>query len=245
MRILVINPNTSDSMTRAIGETARQCANPGTDVDTVCATRGPRSIDGHVDHYLSAVGVLERIAMTQGEYDGYVIACFGDPALNAAREMVDVPVVGMAEAAMHMACMLGDKFSIVSTLDRARPMIEELVSRYGLVTKCASIRTTGLAVLELEEDPALTALHLEKQGRVAVEVDGAETLILGCAGLVGFDKSLGDAVGVPVIDGVVCGVKIVESFVECGLATSKVSMFKSTDRKEVIGYDGVFDRIYK
>ncbi len=244
MNILVINPNTSESMTDAIRESARRGAGPGVNVDVVSAARGPRSIEGNLDHCLASVGVLERIAGSIGKYDGYVIACFGDPALEAAREMVDCPVVGIAEAAMHMACFVGSKFSVISVLDRARPTTEELVRKYGLWEKCASIRTTGIAVLDLERDPERAATRLEEEGRIAVQENGAEVLLLGCAGLTGMNERLAKAVGVPALDGVVMAVSLVEMLVRHQIRTSKKAMFMRPEKKGIVGYGSAFDVIY-
>ena len=117
--IQVINPNTSPGMTETIGAAARAVAAPGTEILAVCPSEGEPSIAGHFDEAIAAVGVLEQIkAGRQQGVDGHVIACFGDPGLLAARELAQGPVVGIAEAAMHMATLVATRFSIVTTLPR-------------------------------------------------------------------------------------------------------------------------------
>ena len=152
MRILVINPNTTQAMTDEIAQVARAAAATGTEIDCVSPESGPRSIEGYTDEVLAAYHTVDLVAQTKGRYDGYVIACFGDPAIAACREISDVPVVGIAEAAFHMASLVAYKWSIVTVLPRVKPFMEEVVHRNGMEHKCASIRCTPLTVLEIEAD---------------------------------------------------------------------------------------------
>src|SRR5262245_39245550 len=148
MKIKIINPNTTESMTRKIGEAARTAAAPGTDVITVSPAAGPVSIEGHYDEAVSVIGLLEEIQQGEADgIDGYVIACFGDPGLLAAREAARGPVLGIAEAAMHAASMVATGFSVVSTLERTRILTEHLVAAYGMMRFCRKVRATELAVL--------------------------------------------------------------------------------------------------
>ncbi|HEV8308516.1 MAG TPA: aspartate/glutamate racemase family protein [Methylomirabilota bacterium] len=223
MRIVVINPNTTASMTRKIGEAARAVAAPGTEIVTGNPAGGPVSIEGHYDEAVSAVGVLEEVLRGEAEgADGYVIACFGDPGLLAAREAARGPVLGIAEAAMHAASFVATGFSIVTTLARTRVMAQHLVESYGMTRFCRAIRAIDLAVLDLErEGSEARALVLEECKRAAAE-DGAGAIVLGCAGMADLAAEVQAAVGVPVIDGVAAAVKFVEALVGLGLGTSKV-----------------------
>lgn len=153
MRILVVNPNTSEEMTRDIGEEARRYARPGTEIETVCPAWGPRSIEGHHEEALAALATLETIRERADTFDGVVIACFGDSGLAAAREVSPVPVLGIAEAAMLLACTVAHRFSVVTVLPRVKPMLESTVRLHGLEARCASIRTTPLTVLDCQRDP--------------------------------------------------------------------------------------------
>jgi len=140
MNILVINPNTTQAMTDAIREVARVAAGPGTEIECVSPAGGPRSIEGFTDEAIAGYHVAETVARMRDGYDGYVIACYGDPGLAACRELADVPVIGIAEATFHMASLIAHKWSVVSVLPRIKPLLEEVVARNGMQLRCASIR---------------------------------------------------------------------------------------------------------
>jgi len=235
MRILVINPNTTAAMTHEIGKVAEAAARPGTTIECVNPPAGPASIEGHADEALASYHLVELVASTRGRYDGYVIACYGDPALAACREVAEVPVVGIAEASFHMASLVAHKWSIVTVLPRVKPMLEELVARNSMQERCASIRCTPLTVLEIEEDIERTKRMMTDEARQAVSDDGAEAILLGCAGLGPIDKVIQEAVGVPVFDGTACAVSLVESLVSYGVTTAKVAAYLDPEPKELRG----------
>jgi allantoin racemase len=233
MKILVINPNTTMSMTEAIGEACRKAAQPTTEITAVSPQRGPRSIEGYVEDYVAAVATLETIAENRGRYDAFVIACFGDPGLHAARELVEEPVIGIAEAAMHMSCLVAHKFSIVSVIHRIKPMLEDMVKAAGMTERCASIRTTELAVLDIEKDYDKAQEMLIDESRRAMEEDGAEAICLGCAGMGPLDKCG-------------CAVKMAEACFDYGIKTSKFKAFRAPEPKEYVDwpvFSGSFTRV--
>nr|BFF14099.1 hypothetical protein GCM10025699_54020 [Microbacterium flavescens] len=157
MHVRIINPNTSSSMTRSIGVAARAAASPSTVVTAVEPSMGPASIESHFEEALAVPGLLERIS--EGERDGvdaYVIACFGDPGLDAARELASGPVIGIAEAAFHAASFVARRFGVVTTLERTTGRARELVDRYGFRPACTEVRACEIAVLDLD-DPASEA----------------------------------------------------------------------------------------
>jgi allantoin racemase len=236
MRILVVNPNTSEEMTNDIGQAARRYARADTEIETVCPDWGPRSIEGHYEDYVAAVATLEVVRERAAEFDGVVIACFGDPGLPAAREVSPVPVVGIAEAAMLTACTVAHRFSIVTVLPRVKPFLEDVVRYHGLDSRCASIRTTPLSVLDCERDPSAAEREIVKASRAAIEHDGAEAICLGCAGMGPLDKAVQAQIGVPVLDGTACAVKLLEGIVDYGLFTSRVAAYKQPEPKEFVGY---------
>ncbi len=222
MRILVINPNTTASMTAKIGAAARAVARPGCEVRAVSPAMGPVSIESHYDEALAVPGLLQEI--TAGEragVDGYVIACFGDPGLKAARELARGPVVGIAEAAMHLASMVGTRFSVVTTLGRTIGQARHLAEAYGMDRFCANVRACELPVLELEEPGSQARERIVAECRLALEQDGADCIVLGCAGMADLCAHIQQVLGVPVIDGVAAGVQLAESLVALGLRTSK------------------------
>ncbi len=236
MRLLVINPNTSEEMTADIGDAARRYARPDTELETVCPEWGPRSIEGHYEDYVAAVAMLEVVRERAADFDGVVIACFGDPGLAAARELSPVPVVGIAEAAMLTACTVAHRFSVVTVLPRIKPFLEDVVRYHGLDARCASIRTTPLSVLDCERDPAAAEREIVKASRAAIAEDGAEAICLGCAGMGPLDKAVQAEVGVPVLDGTACAVKLLEGLVDYGLYTSRVAAYKEPEPKEFVDY---------
>jgi allantoin racemase len=222
MKIKVINPNTTDSMTRKIGEAASAGAAAGTHVVAVSPAAGPVSIEGHYDEAVSVIGLLEEIQKGEADgVDGYVIACFGDPGLLAAREAARGPVLGIAEAAMHAASLVATGFSIVTTL-APRVIAQHLVESYGMTRFCRGIRATDLAVLDLEKPGSQARRIILDECRRALAEDGAGAIVLGCAGMADLATEIQQTLGVPAIDGVAAAVGFVEVLVRLGLATSKV-----------------------
>jgi len=235
MRILVVNPNTTGSMTALIGECARAATSgPGVTVDAVNPAHGPVSIESHRDEALAAVNVVDVI--TSGEaagYDGYVIACFGDPGLLAAREVASGPVVGIAEAAMRTAGYLGRSFSVVTTLARTVGHAWDIARQYGVGDLCAGIHACEIAVLDLETDPTARA-RIQQACKQALLDDGSDVIVLGCAGMADLCADLSAELGVPVIDGVAAATAEVEKLVRLGLRTSKHGEFAAPLPKEIV-----------
>lgn len=222
MRIKIINPNTTWSMTEKIGACARAVARPGTEIIAVSPAMGPASIESHYDEALAVPGLLQEIAVgEQAGVDAYVIACFGDPGLKAARELARGPVVGIAEAAMHMASLVGSRFSVVTTLARTTGQAWHLAEAYGMARFCAKVRACELPVLELEQPGSQARERITDECRRALAEDGCDTLVLGCAGMADLCEHLSGVLGVPVIDGVAAATTLAESLVALRLSTSK------------------------
>ena len=221
MRILVLNPNTTRSMTDKIAAAARRAAAPGTEIVAKNPARGPASIEGFYDEAMSLQGLLEVIRATP-DADAVVIACFDDTGLDAARCLTDRPVVGIGEAAYHMASLISNKFSVVTTLARSVPALEHNLHRYGLAHRCARVRSSEVAVLELEEPGSNAAARIgEEIGRAMAE-DRAEAIVLGCAGMTDLTERLAAEHGLPVLDGVSCAVAMAEAMVRLRLKTSRL-----------------------
>ena len=238
MKIKVINPNMTDSMTESIGIAARKYANPDTEIVAVSAKSGVSSIECYVDEFLSVPAVLEEIAKGDLEgCDAYVIACFSDPGLQAAREVTDKPVLGICESAIMAAKVLAPSFSIVSVLDRGVKLTADIVESYGAASFCKSIRSSGLGVLDFGRDPERGMRALEEQCKLAVKEDKAECVLLGCAGFVDFVEKLNKELGVPVLDGVSPAVKFAEAMVGMKLSTCKYNTWKAPEPKDYIGYN--------
>lgn len=234
--IQVINPNTSLAMTETIGAAARAVAAPGTEILAVCPTQGVPSIEGHFDEAIAAIGVLEQIkAGREQGVSGHVIACFGDPGLLAARELAQGPVVGIAEAAMHMATMVATRFSIVTTLPRTVIIARHLLQQYGFEQHCAALHAIDLPVLALEDGTGLAQEKVREGCIQAKRQDGSGAIVLGCGGMATLARELTIELGIPVIDGVGAAVKMVESLVALGLSTSKHGDLDYPVRKTLSG----------
>lgn len=223
MRIQVINPNTSADMTRQIGAIASAAASVDTQVETVCPAHGPQSIESHVDEAIAAAAVLDCVAEgVAAGLDAHIIACFGDPALLAARELARGPVIGIAEAAMHAASMVATRFSVVTSLARTAVQAEELLMRYGFERHCRRIRAVELPVLAIADETACSAsARIGEECRRARDEDGIGAIVLGCAGMGAQATALSAELGLPVIDGVSTAVRLAEALVGAGLFTSK------------------------
>ena len=233
MRLLVVNPNTTASMTAKIGACARAFASPGVEIIARNPPDGPASIEGHYDEAMSTPGLLAEIRRGEAEgVDGTVVACFDDPAIGACRELATGPVIGICEAAMHAATMIATSFSVVTTLPRAVPIIEELALRYGMERRCRRVRAADIPVLALEEEGDARERILAEV-REAVAQDRCEAVILGCAGMADLTEWLTREAGVPVIDGVVVGVRMVEALVGAGLRTSKIGAYAAPRAKHI------------
>jgi allantoin racemase len=222
MRILIINPNTTASITEKIGASARTVANPGTEVTTVNPDKGPVSIEGFYDEAFAVPGLMEEIKKGEAQgYDGYIVACFDDPGLSAARTITSRPVVGICEAAIHMATLVALRFCIITTMQRSVAGAEELVRRYGVSDRCR-VRWIEASVLDTEMPGTDVAAQLRSEVQKTVREDNAEAVLLGCAGMADLSGALTQEFGLPVIDGVAAAVKLTEAMIGLGLETSKV-----------------------
>lgn len=236
MRILVVNVNTTRSMTDAIVASARSVASPGTEIVGLTPSFGADSCEGNFDSYLAAVGVMDAVVRHQGAYDAVVQAGFGEHGREGLQELLDVPVIDITEAAGHVACLLGHRYSVVTTLDRTVPLIEDRIRLAGLDSRCASVRSSGLSVLELEEDPEAAVKAITAQAHHAVHEDRAEVIVLGCGGMAGLDEAVAAATGVPVVDGVTAATRLAEALVGLGLSTSKIRTYATPRAKRLSGW---------
>ncbi len=221
MNILLINPNTSTAMTEGIAAAARHVCAPGTSILATQPSFGPASIEGHFDEAIAAAGVAEQVRLAPA-HDAVVIACFGDPGLDAAREATSAPVLGVAEAAFHAASFLATGFSVVTTMTRTCVIAEHLLHRYGFERRCRGVHGTDLPVLALEDGGVACLPVIEAKAREALERDRSGAIVLGCAGMAALCTELSRRLGVPVIDGVGAAVKMAEALVGLGLRTSGV-----------------------
>ncbi|MDR9804861.1 aspartate/glutamate racemase family protein [Rhizobium hidalgonense] len=243
MRILIINPNTTASMTEKAAAAARAVAASGTEIIAATSSMGPVSIEGHYDGALAIPGLMHELKERQAGYDAAVIACFDDTGLEAARSFADVPILGLCESAVVTAGFLAQRFTVVTTLERSRVLIDNLVRRYGMGDR-AKVRASDIPVLELENaaSDAIGKLRAEIERALA---DGAEAIVLGCAGMTDLARQLQAIYGVPVVDGVAAAVKQAEALVSLGLSTSKRGSYASPLPKPFVGALSAFSPALK
>ncbi|MEQ8292790.1 MAG: aspartate/glutamate racemase family protein [Roseovarius sp.] len=224
MKIHVVNPNTTASMTRAIAEVARATARPGTEIVASNPARGPASIQGYYDVAACLPGLMAEAARYP-DIDALVVACFDDTGVDALRAMLDVPVIGIGEAAYHAASLISARFSVVTTLPRSVPGLEANLTRYGLMARCVSVRASDVPVLEVEGGGRDAERLITGQVKRAIDEDMADCIILGCAGMSELRSRLSRRFDLPVIDGIGCAVGFMETLVSTGLRTSKAGAY--------------------
>lgn len=209
--LLLINPNTTASITELVLRTARGFASTGTTLRAVSGAFGPRYIASRVGYAIAGHAAVDALANDRGHKDAVILACFGDPGLAALKEISDVPVVGMAEASILQACAVGKRFSIVTGGERWKAMLEEFVVAQGLGPRLASVRTVAPTGADIARNPRAALSLLARSCTACAREDGADVVILGGAGLAGLAARLGSRVAVPLLDGVACAVALAES----------------------------------
>ena len=226
MRILVINPNSSAEMTAAIATELMVVKRADCHLDVVNPVGGPISIESAYDESRAVSEMLKLVQRAPGQgYDAVVIACFSDPGLDAARELVDIPVVGIQEASMYLAASLGSFFGVLTTLERRVPVRRRYAESLGLGGKMVSTPVLNIPVADTVGSlDRMKATALAK-GQEAM-AEGAEVLILGCAGLGDWSHQLQEELGIPIINPNAAGLKLAESLVDLGLSHSKFCSFK-------------------
>lgn len=236
MRILLVNVNTTASMTETMAASAQRHASPDTEIVALTPTFGADGVDTHFESLLSAVGVMDVVVTYPDSFDAVILGGFGEHGREGLQELTEGPVLDIAECSAHVAMMLGRSYSVVTTLQRSVAAIEDRLMTAGLSARCASVRATGLGTLELESDPHAGFEAIIESARLAVVDDHAEVLCLGCGGMAGLDEAVSARLGVPVVDGVAAAVTLGESLVRMGLRTSKVCTYAAPDPKQITGW---------
>lgn len=236
MKIMVINPNTSQSMTDHLRQELERIKRPDTELTVVCAERGPETIESAYDEAFAIPPTLELVKRAnQEDYHAIIIACFSDPGLEAAKEISKIPVIGIEESSLHMAAMLGAKFSVITPRRERIPSKREHVHMRGLDYFLASVRSLDLSVAETDAEPEKTKERVLEVAQKAVDEDGAEVIILGCAGMAGYAKEIERKLRVKVLDPSAVALKVAEAMADLGLTQSKRGLFSAPpDRKSVV-----------
>jgi allantoin racemase len=224
MRIKVIEPVAPPTAwNRTIREIYEAYKDPGTEIEVVNPSRGPESIEQTYDETWAALPTLLEAEKAEKEgYDAVIDYCFGDPALTSLKEVLTIPVMGINEPSVHLASMLGRKFSVVGVGGKNEiGMIEDRVESYGLGNKLASVRLADIRVLEIGRDFDHLVNALSEEATKAIKEDGADVLVLGCGGLLNLAEMLQEKLDVPVIDPGLVALKITEDLIKLKLTQSK------------------------
>ncbi len=236
MKIRVVVPIIVDIFNEEVEKEFRAYASKETEIEVVNLDKGPASIESEFDEALACPDILNKVIEAEKMgFDGVVIDCFGDPAVKAAREVVDIPVVGAAEPSMLFACSLGQRFSVVTVLRNVIPMIENIAKVLGVYEKLSSVRSVNIPVLELHDKEKLkSALYDEMVA--AIEKDGAHVLVLGCTGMMGLASDLYNMLAengydVPVIDPAAASIKFLESLISLGVKQSRLTYMKPPEKE--------------
>jgi allantoin racemase len=234
-RLALLNPNTDPRHTSAMGDVARAVLPDGCEVTAAAAERGPSSLESAVD---SAIAGAEIVSLMRSlpPHDAYLIACFGDPALDAARELTRAPVIGIGEAAAQAATAISKRFAVITTLPRGIAAIEDALERQGVRRRCVGVVPLHIPVSEQGAEHDETTTAIVDAGMHLVLERGAEALILACGGMAEIARHVQERVGVPVCDGVAFGSLLAYALWRCGLETSKSGAYGFP---EPIAYSGM------
>lgn len=203
-----------------------------TQLTVLCPDKGPESIESAYDEAQAIPPTLELVKRANQEgYHAVVLACFSDPGLEPAKEISEIPVVGIEESTLHMAAMLGAKFCVVTPRTQRIPSKETHVHKLGLDYFLASVRSLDLSVAETDADPGKTKKRVLEVAQKAVEEDGAEVIILGCAGMAGYAEEIERKLRVKVLDPSAVALKVAEAMADLGLTQSKRGLFSTPPPK--------------
>jgi Asp/Glu/hydantoin racemase len=242
VKILLINPNTSEGVTERIRTAAIEAASPGSEIVTITAGKGVPYIATRAEAAIGSAVALEMLAEHWRSADAAVIAAFGDPGLGGARELFDIPIVGLAEAAMLTACMLGRRFAIVSFAQALGPWYRECVEYHGLSGRLAGIRLLDgsfTTISDVQEEKETLLIELAQR---TIAEDEADVIVLAGAPLAGLAAKVRDRIAVPVIDGIAASVKQAELLASLQLRKASAGTFRRPDPKRSIGLSDALAR---
>lgn len=243
MKLLIVNPNISDSVTGLIEAEARRAASPGVELTLLTAPFGVAYIETRAEAAVGAYATLNLLAEHYPGHDAAVVAAFGDPGLAAAREMLPIPVVGLTEAALMSAAMLGGRFSIVAISRRIRAWYQETVDQHRLGGRLASIRCLDEALADIGSVQADKGEQLLALCETAVREDGADVIIIAGAPLAGLARSIAGRIPVPVVDGVSSAVRHAETLAALGPRAASAGSYAPPPEKDCKGLPPALARL--
>lgn len=232
-KILIIEPITTDLFNDMTKKYLEEIKSPGVEIEVVNIKTGPSSIETFYDEAFALPGILKIVDEYKTKCDAIVINCFADPAVNAARELTDVPVVGPAEASMMITLMLGHKFGVISTFRNSGPWIELQARNMGIEKRLAGAIGIDIPVLELGKDLKKTVRYLVDAARDLIKLKGAEVIVLGCTGMAPVAKTIKEELEVPVIEPMATAFKVAELIIGLKLTHSKTGLYMTPDKDKI------------
>lgn len=227
-KLLIINPNSSEEMTRDIRNTVAYAVDSEWSIDVVRMAGSPHVLESFSDYTLAGAQVITYLSQLQEQgpfhYDGVLLACMGDPCLYAVKEVCPVPLVGIAEAGISTALLAGYKFSILASSEKAKPMMESMVMTYGLTDRMASVETFALPIGAFMKDPEVLRSSIRNTVGSAV-ANGADVLLLGCAGMTMLSQELDTLADILIIDPIKAGVEQLKAMLRGGFSVSHVGLY--------------------
>lgn len=231
MKLLLLNPNTSDSVSALIRDEARRTASTSTEIEVLTAPFGVAYIETRFEALIGAYATAQLAAGHHARFDAVTVAAFGDPGLFALREVLPCPVTGLTEAALASAMQLGNRFSILAISQRIRAWYRETVQAYGLTSRLASIRGLDEPLADIGNVQAAQGERLVQLAERSVTEDGADVIVLAGAPLAGLARSLQGRLPVPAVDGVACAVRQAEALVALQPGRASRGSFASPPQK--------------
>jgi len=244
MRILLINPNLTQAITDTVAHAARSAAAPGTEIVAVTGTFGPEVIASRAENAVAAHSALDLAAHHAGGCNAVVLGVSLDSGLGALREFLDIPVVGMSEAGLHVASLLGARIALVTFGARLVPLYEELVRGYGFAGHVIRVAALPFAPADAYTDPVRVRTGLAERCRDLVESDGAEAIVLAGAALAGIGDAIQREVPVPLVDGVKAAVPLAEGLVRLGLPKPRAGSLSHPGARATVGLSSALDALF-
>jgi len=221
MKILVINPVGTDKWDKKDGEYLKKFADKGTEIKVLSLKSGPKSIETFVSKAVVCNEIIGLTEQNKDQFDAIIINCFGDPCIEAARETSDIPVLGPGETSMHIACLLGHKFSVISPTRKTALQVELNAKKIGLNDRLAAVIPLEISVLDLEKAPEKTVEIIVDKAKETINKDGADVIVLGCTAIAYWAEEIQKKLNVPVIEPASTTLKVAEALVNLNLGVNK------------------------
>lgn len=237
MRLLLANPNTTEAVTAAIAAAARAAAGPATQIVPATARFGARVIGTRTEMAIAEHASLDTLARQAGGCDAVIIGASIDSGLRAAREMLALPVLGLTESALHVACLSGGRYGAITLSRRSAYPLREMIDAYGLMSRCGGIRAVDVSPLDLLDAPERVAALIVAEAEELIARELVDVIVLIGAVMAAMPARVQPRLPVPVIEGVSCAVTLAEALVRLRLPKPSAGGYAALPGREVIGVD--------